>query len=176
VLAFLFYNGAAGGLVWVMLLAAATFLSILLLYPGPASSSSSYSNPAWTLAPYYGAFFLYIFAYGLTGLAIHRRCFPRRPAKLAGLIAVFIPVGFVILPLIVRFFFNRLSWASMEGIQPGSLFNLMSRAGEQSALESHLFCALTWFTLAVVFNLHWFGEQARQFKPLEQPDSKSPAP
>jgi len=175
-LAFLFYNGAAGGLAWVMLLAAATFLSIILLYPSKASNNSSYFNPAGTPELYYGAFYLYIFAYGLTGLAIHRRCFPRRPAKLAGLIAVFIPIGLVILPLIVRFIFNRLSWASLEGIQPGNLFNLMSHAGDGSALASHLLCALAWFTLAAVFNRKWFGEQRLLFKPLEHADAKPPAP
>jgi len=171
-LAFLFYNGAAGGLVWLMLLAAATFLSILLFHPEPASGFSSYSTPFWTPELYNGAFYLYIFAYGLTGLAIHRRIFPRRPAKLAGLIAVFIPVGLVILPLIVRFLFNRLSWTSLESMQPGNLFNLMNHADEQSALENHLICALAWFTVAAVFNRKWFGEQARQFIPLERADSK----
>ena len=173
--AFLFYNGAAGGLVWAMLLTVLTYIMLMLFPSSRAPAYNSRPGYAFSAELYYGAFYLYVFAYALTGLAIQRRFFARRPAKLAGLIAVFIPIALMIVPLIIRFFFNRLTWGWVEGEQLGNLFNLMGHADDGDATSNHFFCALVWLVIAVAFNLKWFTQQGRRFQPLDHAESISPS-
>jgi hypothetical protein len=168
-LAFLFFNGAAGGLVWIGLLVGVTFAvtSTLLHNAEIWWTGFSVLTPAdrqdFDLVA--AAFLLYAFDYALTALLIHRRLFPRRPGRLAGVLAVLLPAVWALGPYFVLFFLNQLSLASIERLQPGNLFNtFMVRTEHEQVI--HLLTAAGWFALMLTLNAPWFIRQAGAFRPL----------
>ncbi len=100
----------------------------------------------------------------LTALLIHRKFLPKHPAKLAGLLAVLLAGAWAILPSIVLFFLNQLSWKSVEGLQLGNMFNVSYRldSGQQ---QLHLIFASTWLVLMLLLNAKWFLAQLKNFRP-----------
>jgi hypothetical protein len=168
--AFLFYNGAAGGLVWVSLLAFATLLiaSAVIIEAGRLPHFRGY-DPIYanefvelTLAA-----ILYCLAYGLTALYIQRRFFPRRPAKLAGVLTVLLPALWAVIPNLVLFFQDRLTFNAVEQTQLGNVFNafMVREAGQRSA---HIYFSATWAALVLLLNLPWFIRQVKAFIPPER--------
>ncbi len=157
-LAFLFYNGAAGGLVWLSLLLTITYLvTRLVCETFPASVSVEYRNwlPTTTV---------YAFAYALTALLIHRKFLAKRPPKIAGLLAILLAGAWAIVPSIALFFINKLSWKSLEGIQLGNIFNIFSLRDYDQQM-AHEFFACGWFVLMVLLSLKWFSRQVKNFQP-----------
>ena len=164
--AFLFFNGAAGGLVWLALLSGTTFfISSWFLRRVGFSSMTPPDLKDFTVSA--GAFLLYVFAYALTGLFVHRRFFSRRPPKLAGVFAVLIPAAWAFVPNMLLFFLNRLSWASVERLQAGNVTNLFIVKNER-AKTAHLVCAAAWVLLMLVLNANWFTRQIKCFQPLDR--------
>jgi hypothetical protein len=158
--AFLFFNGAAGGLIWVAMMLAATFL---------VSSTASTRFPASVTRPgdqllSLGAFTLYAFAYALTALFIHRTFFPHKPAKIAGLLAVFVTAACALTPSIVLFFLNELTWNSIERLELGNVFNIYSMRNDASLID-HFYFALSWLAVIALLNVRWFFKQIRNFVP-----------
>ena len=180
-LAFPFFNGAAGGLLWVGGLAAITFtLSQLALtygsnwYPSRALMSAA-DREKFTL--YTSTTIFYAFAYALTARFIHRKFIPKRPPPIAGLLTILL-VGLVAIgPGIALFFLNQLSWKSIEGLQLGNIFNIFS-LHEIHQQRSHFYLAAGWLALMLVINAGWFLTQWRNFQPLPRsaPDNSLPAP
>ncbi|HLP77863.1 MAG TPA: hypothetical protein VK327_13200, partial [Candidatus Paceibacterota bacterium] len=178
-LAFLFYNGAAGGLIWLGLITSATYgISAFMMHwvPGRFSGFSGgmpeFVDDFDTMVP---ALVLYGFAYALTALFIQRRFFSRRPPKLAGIITILLPAIWALVPNIFLFFTNRLSFHEMERNQLGNIFNVFM-VKEYPQRLSHLICAGIWFALMVVLNLKWFSEQRKEFRPLEKYTGPKAAP
>jgi hypothetical protein len=182
-LAFLFYNGAAGGLVWVILLMAATFavtsafmhLPFIRIKPVPNMSAEDVYEFDLTAA----AAVLYVIAYGLTALLIHRRFFGTRSPRLAGVLAVLLPSMWAVVPPLALFFLNRLSDRAMERNQLGSIFNLLFNVKDPGQKFAHLACGGVWLLLMVILNAKWFVQQLRHFQPLNQssePPKPVPAP
>jgi hypothetical protein len=166
--AFLFFNGAAGGLIWVALISGLTFfVTNLGLKVAPSTGAAASTFPL-----FYSTTMAYAFAYALTALIICRKFFPRRPPKIAGVLAVLLAGGWAIAPGIVLFFLNRLSWKSLEGLQPGNVFNVASTHDSVQQLD-HLYCACGWLLVMVVINAKWFCRQARNFQP---PTATPPPP
>ncbi len=182
-LAFLFYNGAAGGVVWNALLMALTFLfSLAILKTGAVPRlMGSRSRLTRTMSQEdFDDFFtsvlsllLYGFAYALAGLWIHRRFLSRRPAKLAGLFAVLLPAGYAIVLYFGLFFINRLSWKTVESLQPGNMFNVYALKDPQQKTV-HLFFAVAMFLIFCALNLKWFSRQARRFQRYERSEIVPP--
>ncbi len=167
--AFLFFNGAAGGLVWVAFLLALTFgatwwaLDWSLDPRGFKSlSAADVSDFATTAAGTIG----YLFAYALTALLVHRQWLSRRPPRLAGVLALIIPGALAVVPNLGMFFLNRLTWDAVERLQLGNLFNLFIVKEPAQRLD-HLLCAATWLTIVGVLNARWFVRQFRGFRPLD---------
>ncbi|MEI9960736.1 MAG: hypothetical protein WDM76_06290 [Limisphaerales bacterium] len=161
-LAFVFFNGAAGGLVWISILMAATFFltwEIARVFPGASVSGEKWSVFITVIA--------YTFAYALTALFIHRKFFPRRPAKLTGLLAVLLAAIWALLPSIVLFFLNQLSWKSVEGLQLGNVFNIFSLRDAEQQLY-HQYFAFGWLLIIALVNIRWFLAQVKNFRPLER--------
>jgi hypothetical protein len=159
-LAFIFYNGAAGGLVWTATILAATFFvtrEVLLVFPKGVT-------PADEGRHWFVTTTAYAFAYALTALFIHRKFLSRRPPKLAGLIAVLLAGAWAIVPSIVLFFLNQLSWKSVEGLQLGNVFNVFSLR-DDSDRNLHLLFASVWLALALALNANWFLRQVGNFRP-----------
>jgi hypothetical protein len=160
VLAFVFFNGAAGGLIWVaMILTATFFLTTEILFAFPRTVSFSDVSNHW-----FATTTAYAFAYALTALFIHRKFLSRRPPKLTGLIAVLLAAGWAIAPSIVLFFLNQLSWKSVDGLQLGNIFNVFSLNDDDQRLF-HLYFAFGWLLVMIVVNAKWFLRQAKNFRP-----------
>ena len=161
IFAFFFFNGAAGGLVWAGIILALTCV-ITRIFLTLFSSSVPPGDEIW----YWSLIIilLYAFAYALTALFIHRKFLPRRPPKLAGLIAVLLAGAWAIAPSIVLFFLNRLSWKSVEGLQLGNVFNVASLRDDGQQLY-HLYFAFGWLLVMIVINAKWFFQQLKNFRP-----------
>jgi hypothetical protein len=175
-LAFIFFNGAAGGITWVALLGATTFGAIMLLFlwgldhtTGWTSISAEELQTSCTVA---GAASMYVFAYALTALLLHRRWLSRRPPRLAGAMALMIPGLLAVGPNLALFFINRLTWIEIERLQLGNLFNLWV-VNQPADRDAHLIFAAGWLLIALALNIRWFVRQTRHFRPL---DRTPPAP
>jgi hypothetical protein len=170
--AFLFFNGAAGGLVWVAAILAITLgidLALGAYFPKPSYTSTfSEEGHGW-----YVTTALYAFDYALLALFLQRKFFPRRPSKLAGLFAVLLAGCWALAPGIFLFFANRLSWKSIDGFQPGNIFNVFSLR-EGSDQMKHQVTAMVWLVVMLVINLKWFGQQARNFRPPPPAENAPP--
>ncbi|MCL4177285.1 MAG: hypothetical protein KJ072_06020 [Verrucomicrobia bacterium] len=169
-LAFLFFNGAAGGLAWVALLLALTFgatwwaldWSLDRARGFQSLSAADVSDFATTAA----GVISYLFAYALTALLVHRRLLSGRPPRLAGVLALIIPGALAVVPNLGMFFLNRLTWDAVERLQLGNLFNLFIVRESAHQLD-HLLCAGTWLMIACALNARWFVRQFQSFQPLE---------
>jgi hypothetical protein len=158
-LTLLFFNGAAGGLVWVAAMMAATFLfASNVSSPFPAYMTS---HNEWLT---HGAFAAYIFAYALAALFIHRTFFPRRPAKLTGLLAVFIIAVCALTPSVALFFLNQLTTFSIEHLELGNVINVFSMR-DDGRLIFHFYFALCCLAVMAALNARWFFTQLRNFVP-----------
>ena len=178
-LAFFFYSGTAGGLAWTVLLGVATVLLSSLMLEGKlldklstlwagrsATHRMSGSNPD-ELVVVEIAFFLYALAYVLFGLFIHRRFQPHRPPIFAALCAVALPALWAIVPNLVLFFLNKLSWDALQERQLGNIFIVFAMK-DRSFIVDHQLCALVMVAIGVVLNLKWFFAQRAAFQPLRR--------
>lgn len=161
--AFVFFNGAAGGLIWVALISILTFFAANLWPTGAASSSADKDS----FSAFYSTTMAYAFAYALTALFIHRKFLARRPPKLAGLLAILLAGVWALAPSIVLFFLNRLSWKSIEGLQLGNVFNVNSLRDNDQRID-HLYFAFGWLLVMLVVNAKWFARQVKNFQPLNR--------
>jgi hypothetical protein len=170
-LAFFFFNGAAGGLLWILGILVATYFGAQGIMKWFPSLSGSTEEPRH----WYVTTSAYAFDYALTALFIHRKFMFRRSPKIAGLLAVLLAAGWAFFPSVILFFLNQLSWKSMESLQLGNVFNLFVQHDDREKML-HLFFALSWLLLAVIVNLKWFVQQVKNFQPLvrTQPDDASP--
>lgn len=163
-LAFFFYNGAAQGFAWIwgMVLVTAVGFWGFFNFSAPRGAA----GPLLTLTDADVAFCLYAHAYALTGLFLHRTFFAHRTPVLASLFTFAIPALWSLLPCLVLFVLDRLTWDALKMPQLGNAFNLL--LGDGSAITSHLWFAAGWSILAVIVNLPWFIRQVRAFKPPER--------
>ena len=163
--AFIFYNGAAGGILWVFVIFVLTYaLSVTIENTYPALAYSSFFFHAGNGVILTTA--AYIFAYCLTALFIHRRWLSRRPPKLAGLLAVLLAAVMAVAPSIFLFFINKLSWTSVEGLQLGNVFNLFTLREDEQKLY-HQYFACGWLGVMLLLNARWFLRQWKNFRPLQ---------
>ena len=168
-LAFPFFNGAAGGLVWAVAIIVMTFLVTATVLssnfspsPKPTTVLVSHTDAleSWT------AVLAYVFAYALTALFIQRKFLPKHSPKLAGLLAVLLAGVWAVLPGVILFFLNQLTWKSLEGLQLGNIFNVFSSLRESGEIYQHLVFACIWLAVAIALNASWFFRQINQFQPL----------
>ena len=157
--AFLFFNGAAGGLVWVAAMTAASFLfssKVSSVFPTYLVGHNEWLSQA--------AFAGYIFAYAMAAMFIHRTFFPRRPAKIAGLLTVFIIALCALTPSIFLFFLNQLTTFSIEHLELGNIINIFSMR-DDGRLVIHFYFAMSLLAVTAVLNGRWFFKQLRNFVP-----------
>lgn len=164
--AFFFFNGAAGGLLWVGgILAATCFLTNVITRAFPRTAyppiTASGGN-VWFITTA-----AYAFAYALTALFIHRKFLSRRSPRLAGLLAVLLAAAWAVAPSIVLFFLNQLSWESVSGLQLGNIFNFFSLRNNDQRID-HEWFACIWLLVMILVNARWFLRQVEQFRPPEK--------
>ena len=162
--AFIFFNGAAGGLVWVALILALTYgvTRGVMALDGtwfPKTSALTAEDKHWFVATT-----AYAFAYALTALFIHRKFLPKLPPKITGLLAVLLMGLWAIAPSIVLFILNRLSWKAAEGLQLGNIFNVFYLRDDEHSYY-HTWFALAWLAVMLLINLKWFWTQVKNFRP-----------
>lgn len=155
--AFLFFNGAAGGLIWIAIISGVTWLAT------PNEDEAPLISAAITC---------YTFAFSLTALFIQRTFLPRRTPRIAGLLVVLLTAGMAVLPAIFLFLTNQLNWQTIEHLQLGNMFNVFS---DRANREVHLIFALAWMAIAMVLNARWFWRQWKNFRPLDR-NSVEPIP
>ncbi|MGH7950934.1 MAG: hypothetical protein ACREFE_03300, partial [Limisphaerales bacterium] len=180
--AFLFFNGAAGGLIWTALISIATFfVAQEIVALGSLPKSTGFSRvmrfglfSVGTTSGFDAFYFVnwaatmaYAFDYALLALFIQRKFFPKRPPKLAGLLAVLLAAAWALAPGIVLFFLNQLSWKSFGELQPGNIFNVFALRDDDRRID-HLYFALGWLALMILLNAKWFARQIKNFRPLEK--------
>ena len=166
-LAFVFYNGAAGGLVWAALILAATFFSMWLVLTSHPFANTLQGDDLMAALYSCAAAICYAFDYALVGLFLHRKFLARRPAKLAGIFAVIVPAAWALLPVLFFFFLNRLSTRDLEHLQLGNVFNIFV-VGLKPQKQEHLLFAAGWLVLMVALNFTWFARQVKNFQPLRR--------
>jgi hypothetical protein len=159
-LAFLFFNGAAGGLVWVTAIMAVTFSVNDVV----GSLFSKVAAAATDSELWFATTTAYAFAYALSALFIQRKLLSRRPPKLTGLLAVLLAGAWAIVPSIIQFFLNQLSWKSVEGLQLGNIFNIAALRDASQRIY-HLYFAFGWLLVMIVINAKWFVQQMENFHP-----------
>ncbi len=162
--AFILFNGAAGGLVWVALILALTYgvTRGVMALDGtwfPKTAGLAAEDKHWFVATT-----AYAFAYALMGLFIHRWFLPARPAKFAGLLAVLLMGVWAIAPSIVLFFLNRLSWKAVEDLQLGNISNVFYLRDDEHRYY-HTWFALAWLVVMILINVKWFWTQVKNFRP-----------
>jgi len=162
--AFIFFNGAAGGLLWVALILSLTYLATRYVMFLSSAWFSATSLPMDEDRHWYVATTAYAFAYALMALFIHRKFMSKRPAKIAGVLAVLLVGIWAVAPAVVLFFLNRLSWKTVEGLQLGNVFNVFFLRDNDHRYYHTIF-ALSWAALMVVLNAKWFWTQMKNFRP-----------
>jgi hypothetical protein len=171
VVCFPFFNGAAQGVAWCFLLVLLTAFGVYFAHGVDREwfgSAMSRHNPVSELLVWGTvAFVLYVCSYALTALFVHRTWLSaQRPAPWAGLIAFVIPALLALLPNLMLFIFNRLSWQVVEQRQLGNVFNVLL-CNDVAFIKSHLGFAVAWVVIAGLANLPWFIQQVREFRPPE---------
>ncbi len=162
--AFIFFNGAAGGLVWVALILALTYGVTRGVMALDGTWFAKTVAPAAEDRHWFVATTAYAFAYVLMALFVHRKFLPKFPPKITGLLAVLLMGVWAILPSIVLFFLNRLSWKAAEGLQLGNIFNVFYLRDEEYRFY-HTWFALGWLAVMLLINLKWFWKQVKYFRP-----------
>lgn len=167
-LAFLYYNGAAGGLLWLALLNILTYGTTYFILKAGYFGSTMTPGDLKPLMLTWGAVSLYGFDYALTGLFLHRTFLRHKSPKLAGILAVIIPGVWAVAPVIFLFFLNQLTTHVLEHTQPGNLFNIFS-VNDDSQRGMHLDFAFGWLLVMLLLNGRWFVRQAKSFEPFQRP-------
>jgi hypothetical protein len=170
-LAFLFFNGAAGGLAWVLLLTGITYGTVSYLFD---RSAVWFASHTWGGGHEVGQFMTttaaivcYAFAYALLALFIHRRFMSGRPPRVAGVMAILLPGAWAVVPNLILFFSNRLSWGTLSERQLGNPFNLLMNL-DDLIRSQHLAFAFVFLLVTLLLNVPWFLQQVRNFKPLDR--------
>ncbi|MST00499.1 MAG: hypothetical protein EXS29_04200 [Pedosphaera sp.] len=179
-LAYLFYNGPDNGIAWS---AAIGLLTLFICFgtgwlggwmghsltPATAIVSNSDEERLLTCT----TMLLYLLAYALTAVWLHRRFLANLSAKFASVIFLLMPPLLFLIPTLFFFFVNRLSWDVMDERQLGSLFNLFVDKVRNNHLFEHLLFAGGWLLLILLLNARWLIRQIQDFKPYRPEEDES---
>jgi hypothetical protein len=193
--AFLFYSGAAGGILHALLLFALTGVIVLLWFDGTwVSHGYGPMGPAGRGAPPYlrnylllsfevvAMLFLYIYCYGLTAVALRRLLLPKEQAIFTWVVAAFLMAVGSAVPLLLAFLVHGSRW-NFYSDYGWMLFNPiagMIAAGE-GATRPHVrdfffLTVLVWAAVATLLNLPWFFRQMARFRPYVAGRTPAPVP
>ena len=159
-LAFLFYSGSAGGILWVITLASATFGIVLVT--GLIIPPGDFYNFREALLIWKGVF-LYMFAYAMTGLLLWRALLRNRvPESTKWVLALLVTAACSIVPTVVA-----CSLAQSHRDVTGAWFlgNVFALADPDYRV-AHVIVAGSWAILFTAINLPWILRQIRAFRPL----------
>jgi hypothetical protein len=163
-LAFLFFSGAAGGVLWACLLFAVCWAGGLYVYEFVRQPNFVVFAPFETMAALFG----YAYCYALSAVFV-RRMVRRIPPVYTWLVAVVLIVLGSIVPFLVTFFF-RFNWSSedhLDWLLTNPIVGLMlmgdGRFNRSHVVEVFLMC---WAAIITLLNVPWFFRQIRRFRPF----------
>jgi hypothetical protein len=185
--AFLFYSGAAGGLLHALLLFGLTGLVVLLWREGTwvarGYGAAAYMRDFLPVTfEVVAMLFLYVYCYGLTAVALRRLLLVRDQAVYTWVVAAVLMALGSALPLLMAFlihggrwtFYNEYGWTLFNPIAG------MIAAGEGASRphirDAYFLTVLIWAGLATVLNLTWFLRQMARFRPYVPGGAPAPAP
>ena len=168
ILAFLFYSGAAGGIVWCTVL-------IVIVLNLMVSASTGTGKNAGLLATLLGGLALYLYCFGMAGVLIRRlvNSIARRyyATNIVLLITIMLLAVCALLPPLLaeafdytryRYTSSPVSWFLI--LNPTMLFDVSTRR-----INSHLPMVYSVFgflaAVCTVLNLSWYSRQIRGFHP-----------
>ncbi|MCC7192212.1 MAG: hypothetical protein IT444_05455 [Phycisphaeraceae bacterium] len=176
--AFLFFSGAAGGILWTLILAAFTLLAFPLYFGLFLKNASGIGGfPEWVLKANWAAAVtaFYLVAYALTAVLIrsyllHRWFKPiTTPVIAAALMAIF-----TVVPIIIAFIFSFDPFDQQDLIMLGNpLAPLIKFERSMEYLYVAAWVAIPWAIVAAVLSLPWMRRQMREFR---RPDQVTPTP
>lgn len=154
-IAFLFYSGAGGGIVWSLVFYAAT----ILLYIPKASANI-------TRALIDGA--LCMLAYSLTAALIRRKFIPRVPPRATWAIGLVLFLFLAIVPALIAFLMDAESMRFSSYVQIATMFNpfptsMRSEFGKN--LRTSML--LVWALVELALNAPWIVRQFARFRRYE---------
>jgi hypothetical protein len=174
--AFLFFNGALGGIILSCLLAFGGLLivsSSILIWPA-LTGSSTHANDWHKAWQGFSVIGLYHLAYALMALWVHRTLIPKRSAlwpRLFVVLIILVPyfAAFVIYYLFTQDFMGDafIPGIALSSFSPIAFYN-------QDEVLIHLATAAGLTALALVFNARWIYGRLKDFKPYERPADPPP--
>ncbi len=172
VFAFLFYSGAAGGVLWACLMICLSLLVLPLFNAITLLRFRSTTHVADIVSGSAGLA-LYVFCYAMTASLIRRGLFRKATQGHTWIIAVFL-AGIAFLVSVLRFILHADPWAYRE------VWNLANPTLVFSGNEETRSLAFTfvsvWAGIVTLLSLPWFHRQVRSFRPHGgAPGPQSPA-
>ena len=158
--AFLFYNGPAGALCWVLLLGGLTVA--LTLCGGVWVKRGGRDHNVLEVTQAFSSFLLYMLAYGLTAGLIWRRFFAHRfrAAMVWVIAAVLVMIG-ALSPSLAALLLGDYSWRDPLAWHMGNVFTV----GARDYRSAHLVFAAFWAGVVLTLNGRWLLQQFRDFVP-----------
>jgi len=175
-LAFLLYNGRAGGLTWATLLLAVTLAITwwaVWKWEGPVSLGSDTAGDGAKSALRLTVVALYLLAYTGTGLALRRRFAPLGSGRLNVLTVTLVAGLASAAPYIWLTLTGELKLERAMSFQAGSLFNALVVSKWQE-VRAHLWVAGVWWAVSMLLNLGCWIRQIRSFRPDGPEESAHP--
>ncbi len=173
--AFLFYSGSAGGVLWTSLMLGLTLLTVLLLEARAHISASDHRETLYIC----GGIALYALAYCLTGGLLRRlvwRVGWRIPHYYTWVVVLALAtVGSVVPPLLLLIrAYDTGHWWNI-GYARGSLAFLNPfYLGVSTNRDSRILFVLVWAAVVAVASIPWFVHQVRGFRPLKPEAAPTP--
>ncbi len=163
-LAFVFYCGSAGGIIWCGLMAAASII-FAFVWSGIFPSFYGLSNME-EMVTVTGGIFLFVYCYSLTAVLLRRVIFPKMPTHLLGLTSLLLMVFGCAIPMLVFILVSD----DNRGGREFEEFWLITNPGIL-IYDSHRTFAMIfltiWSALVTVLCMPWFFDQMSRFIPLK---------
>jgi hypothetical protein len=160
---YLFYSGAASGVMWVALLVSVTLLASAMAWRWlPLTAASQQESHAFQQV--ISGVFLYVYAYALTAAFVRRRFMPVRfPESACWVLALLLMSLGSIGPVLIAAVSNQFDMDSASLARWYYLGNLFA-LGEQRSRGMHLLYAGTWSAVATIINCRWIARQVLAFR------------
>ena len=163
---FFFFSGSANGLVWTVAMIAKTYVMCWIwwrLFPNLSNLSSLVGSTRWMTVMN-----LYLLCYALTAALLRRYLLKRIGTNLTWLIAVVLTAIGSTIPLLIGMlvFMNDLTWWRED--YGRWLIGNPFVWDVAKYRDLYLSIGIVWAVMAIAFNLHWFIERVKQFRPEPQ--------
>lgn len=162
-LAFVFFTGSAGGIIWCVLLFLVTVLAAFA-WTGLRPNAGNYE--LLETSGYMALFFGYILCYCLTTAALRPVLFRTMPTPHLSVIALFLGAVMCLVPCLIAFFVEQYMWSNLPAYMLGSPMVLTTE--DNSAIYAAGGVVAVWLAMIVAASLSWGRSQWEQFVPCER--------